>query len=73
MYYFIYFQSKFKCPANGILNEKNLKELVQKQLEMEMSSIVRVKSVDKISQPSQKVLSYVRNYKMYLYIIFVIE
>lgn len=55
------FQFKFKCPAKGILNEKKLHELAHKQLEMEMSSTVKVKSVDKKSPPSQKVIAYVRN------------
>lgn len=53
-------QSTFKCPAEGLLDEKNLLECARKQLESEMSSIVKVQSVDSNSTPSQKVLDYVR-------------
>lgn len=64
--YHYYHQSRFKCPAEGLLNEKKLHELARKQLEMEESCIVKVKSVNKKSPQTQKVLDYVRNYKIYI-------
>ncbi|VVC37456.1 DNA-directed RNA polymerase, N-terminal,Pentatricopeptide repeat,DNA-directed RNA [Cinara cedri] len=48
----------FKCPAEGLLSEKKMHELVHNQIEMEMASIVKVKSVDNNVSPSQKVLNY---------------
>jgi len=35
--------------------------MTRKQLEMEMATVVRIKSVDNKSPPTQKVLNYVRN------------
>uniref|UniRef100_A0A2S2PVK5 DNA-directed RNA polymerase n=2 Tax=Sipha flava TaxID=143950 RepID=A0A2S2PVK5_9HEMI len=51
-------KSTYKCPAGDLLNEKKIHELARKQLEMEMTSIVKVKSVDNYSEPCQKVLDY---------------
>lgn len=50
----------FKCPAEGIFDEKKILECARKQLELEMSTTVKVQSVDNNSTPSQKVLDYVR-------------
>ncbi|XP_050428199.1 DNA-directed RNA polymerase, mitochondrial [Adelges cooleyi] len=49
--------SSFKCPAKGLFNEKDLIELGQKQLKMEMASLVSVKSVQNYSTPSDTVLN----------------
>ncbi|KAL4141406.1 hypothetical protein QTP88_004049 [Uroleucon formosanum] len=51
-------KSTFKCPAKGLFTEKNILECARKQLESEMSTIVKVQSVDNNSTPSQKVLDY---------------
>jgi len=60
LYALFNFQSTFKCPAEGLLNEKKIHEMARKQLEMEMATVVKVKSIDIKSPPTQKVLNYVR-------------
>ncbi|XP_050532708.1 DNA-directed RNA polymerase, mitochondrial [Daktulosphaira vitifoliae] len=51
-------ESSFKCPAKGLFSEKELILLGHKQLEMEMASVVSVKSVENNSPPSKKVINY---------------
>ncbi|XP_060878256.1 DNA-directed RNA polymerase, mitochondrial [Metopolophium dirhodum] len=51
-------KSTFKCPGEGLFDEKNILEFARKQLESEMSTIVKVQSVDNNSTPSQKVIDY---------------
>nr|CAD7399636.1 unnamed protein product [Timema cristinae] len=48
----------FRSPGQGILTREQLKDLTKKQLDMEVNSYVRVKTIEKRSEPNENILQY---------------
>nr|CAD7411656.1 unnamed protein product [Timema poppensis] len=48
----------FRSPGQGILTREQLKDLTKEQLDMEVKSYVRVRSIEKRSEPNENILQY---------------
>nr|CAD7424015.1 unnamed protein product [Timema monikensis] len=48
----------FRSPGQGILTREQLKDLTKEQLDMEVNSYVRVKTIEKRSEPNENILQY---------------
>nr|CAD7605425.1 unnamed protein product [Timema genevievae] len=48
----------FRSPGQGLLTREQLKDLTKEQLDMEVNSYVRVRTIEKRSEPNENILQY---------------